>query len=83
MDARRTTWEVAIRLAATLSVAACLVAMALESLGVARPVIVLAVIVVGFAASWIRTGQVARSFDRTRSHRMATIPVHDLRHPVA
>lgn len=83
MDARRTTWEVAIRLAITLSAAACLMAIGLESLGVSQPAIVLTVIVVGFVTSWIRTGQVVRSFDRPRSHRMVTIPVHDLRHPVA
>lgn len=83
MEHRRTTWGVAIRLAIALSAAASVTALGLERLGLAQPAIVLTVIVVGFATSWVRTGQIAAAPDRRRSHRLATVPVHHVHHPIA
>lgn len=82
MELRRITWAATIHLAIVLSVTATFAALALAEAGVPRPTIVLTVIVVGFVASWVRTGQVARSHARPRSHRIATVPLQGVGHPV-
>lgn len=74
----RDTWEAAIRLAAAWSVLATAIAVMLSAAGLAQSTIVLGVIVVGFALSWVRTGQAARSHD----HRAVTVPVRGTHAPV-
>jgi hypothetical protein len=83
MELRRARWGAAIRLAIALSVTAGLVALALDAAGVARSTIVLAVIVTGFAASWVRTEQVARAHRRQRTHRVVSVPLHGVHHSVS
>lgn len=82
MELRRITWTATLRLATMLSVAATLAALGLAAAGVPRSMIVLAVVVVGFVSSWVRTGQVQRSLT-VRSHRIATVPLHGVHHPAA
>jgi len=61
MELRRRTWIAALRLAFVLSAVAALVAVAVSSVGEVSPVaIVLPVIIVAFAASWVQTGRVRR-----------------------
>lgn len=62
MDERQATLAAAIRLGLIFSTIAALAAVALQSLGdVSTARLVVSVIVVGFAISWVRTGRVARS----------------------
>jgi hypothetical protein len=62
MDLRRRTWIAALRLAAVLSVVAGAAAAGVSALGdVPQAAIVLPVIVVAFAASWIQTGRIRRA----------------------
>lgn len=80
MDLRRTTWGAAIELAITLSVVAATIAVILHSMGVlSQPVIVLGVIAVGFATSWVRTGRIARE----AAHRAVTVPIRGVHFPVS
>ena len=84
MERRSTTWGSAIRLALALSVAAAAVAWILAEVGaVSETAIVLTVIVIGFVASWVRTGQVARAataeVDTRHAHRIVTVPLHGMR----
>lgn len=62
MDERRTTYGATVRLALIFSIAAALVAIALQSVGdVSTTRLVIAVAVVGFVASWVQTGRLART----------------------
>lgn len=62
MELRRRTWIAALRLAFVMSTVAALAAVAISSVGEVAPVaIVLPVIVVAFAASWVQTGRLRRS----------------------
>lgn len=59
MDISRRTWIAAVRLAAVISAVAALAAVAISTIGhVSDSVIVAAVVVVAFAASWVQTGRV-------------------------
>jgi hypothetical protein len=80
MEIRRATYGAAIRVAIVLSTIAVVVAWGLEAVGdVPRVALVLAVIVVGFAASWVQTGRITRSARRRGARRVVVVPV---RHPV-
>ena len=58
MELEHRTWVAAVRLAVSASIAAVIFAIAVSSLGdVPHAAIVLPVIIVAFAASWIRTGR--------------------------
>jgi ABC-type Mn2+/Zn2+ transport system permease subunit len=58
----RRSWNVAVRLAAALSVVAAFVAVFVSAAGdVPQAAIVVPVIVVAFTASWITTGRVRRT----------------------
>jgi hypothetical protein len=62
MDVRREMYVAAVRLALVLSLAAVLVAVALQSVGqLSTPRFVSAVAVVGFVTSWMVTGRVERA----------------------
>lgn len=75
-----------IRLALVVSVVAAAVAASLAAAGVgSEPIIVLAVIVVGFTTSWVRTGRTVSTgmstgvHDATHpAHRVVTVPVRHL-----
>ena len=59
MDISRRTWIAAIKLAVVISTIAALVAVAVSTVGqIPDAVIVVAVAVVAFAASWVQTGRV-------------------------
>ncbi len=61
METRHDRWTAAIRLAAVLSVVAALAAVGISAaVDVPEAAIVLTVIVVAFAASWLRTDRVRR-----------------------
>jgi hypothetical protein len=61
MELRRSTWNAALKLAAVLSMVAAAFAVGASMVGDVTPTaIVLPVIVVCFAASWIQTGRVQR-----------------------
>ncbi len=76
MDVRRATFAVAVRLAIALSIGAATVAALLEAVGdVSRPSLVMSVIVVGFVTSWVHTGRAAAEVERSRRHRLATVPL--------
>jgi hypothetical protein len=61
MELRRRTWAAALRLAVVVSILGALIAVAASTVGdVAQAAIVIPVIVVGFAASWVQTGRVRR-----------------------
>ncbi len=61
MELRRRTWIAALKLALVISTGAALAAIVVSSLGEIPPVaIVLPVIVVAFATSWVQTGRVRR-----------------------
>ena len=61
VDIDRRTWNQAVKLAVLISIVAGLAAVvASASGGVPQAAIVLPVIVVAFAASWIQTGRVRR-----------------------
>ncbi len=76
MELRHRTWSAAIQLAVVVSVVAVLLAGAVSALGdVPQAAVVLPVIVIAFAASWIRTGQVRRDHQRPATlHRTTTAP---------
>lgn len=58
MELEDRTWIAAVKLAFTASVAAVIFALGMSSLGnVPHAAIVLPVIVVAFATSWVRTGR--------------------------
>ncbi len=59
MDISRRTWIAAIKLAAVISMIAALAAVAVSTVGhISDGIIVAAVAVVAFAASWVQTGRV-------------------------
>jgi hypothetical protein len=61
MEVSRRTWAAAVKLAVVLSVLAALVAFAVSRVGdVPQAAIVVPVIVVAFAASWIQTERIRR-----------------------
>jgi hypothetical protein len=61
VDIDRRTWNEAVKLAVLISIFAGLAAVVASAAGgVPQAVIVLPVIVVAFAASWIQTGRVRR-----------------------
>ena len=73
MELRRATWVAALRLAVVVSTVAALVAIALSSIGDVSPtLVVLTVIVVGFALSWVRTGRI-RDARRHHAHRVTAV----------
>jgi hypothetical protein len=73
MELRKATWSAALRLAFVVSALAAIVAMTLSAAGdVPQGALVAAVMVVGFVASWVQTGRVARVHDE---HRVAVVPV--------
>jgi hypothetical protein len=74
MEIRRATWSAAVRLALLVSALAAAVTVALSAAGdVPRGALVLAVVLVGFAASWIQTGRIVRAY--RPSHRVLVVPV--------
>ena len=80
MGLRREVFEAAIKLAVVLSVVAGAIALGLGAIdGMSRTALVLTVMVVGFVASWVQTGRVARSSAPHHAHRLTVVP---LRHPV-
>jgi hypothetical protein len=80
MELRRATFGAAVKLAMVLSVAAAAIALGLDAIGdVSRTGLVLAVMLVGFVASWVQTGRVRRSEAHHSAHRLTVVP---LRHPV-
>lgn len=67
----------AVTLGAALSAVAAALVIALDSVGVApQPVLVLSTIVVGFAASWVQTGRVARTHATDPQFDTTAVPVH-------
>jgi ABC-type Mn2+/Zn2+ transport system permease subunit len=61
MELRKATWSAALRLAFFVSAIAAGVAVTLSATGdVPRGAFVAAVMLVGFVASWVQTGRVAR-----------------------
>lgn len=61
MELRRRTWIAALKLALVLSTVAALVAVGVSAVGDVPPLaIVVPVIVVAFASSWVQTGRVRR-----------------------
>lgn len=85
MEDRRTTWGAAIQLAITLSVFAAITAATLHSIGIlSQPTIVLGVIVIGFATSWVRTGRLEqRQLLQHQARRHARVPVRGIHFPVS
>lgn len=80
MDIRRARFGAAVRLAVLLSLAAAGLTLALEASGDVSPFrLVGVVMIVGFVASWVVTGRVARPGHVVAHHRVAVIP---LRHHV-
>ena len=68
MELRRQTWATAIRVAIVLSVVAAVAAIAAAAVDVPQVAIVLTVIVVAFAVSWVSTGRVSREPARDIVH---------------
>jgi hypothetical protein len=61
MEITRRTWTAAVKLAVVLSALATAVAFGVSLLGeVPQAAVVLPVIIVAFAASWIQTGRIRR-----------------------
>jgi len=61
VELRRRTWIAALRLAVIVSLVGALVAIGASLAGdVAQAAIVVPVIIVGFAASWVQTGRLQR-----------------------
>lgn len=59
METNRRTWNAAVKLAVVLSALAALVAVVASLLGdIPEAAIVIPVIVIAFAASWVQTGRV-------------------------
>ena len=85
MEDRRNTWGAAIQLATTLSVLAAITAVTLHSIGIlSQPTIVLGVIVIGFATSWVRTGRLEqRRMLQHQARRPAVVPVRSVHFPVS
>jgi len=80
MDTRRATYGAAVRLALVFSIAAAMAAMALDVVGeVSTTRLVIAVVVIGFATSWVQTGRVAREAEAGRLRRLT---VTSLRQPI-
>ncbi|HWM20087.1 MAG TPA: hypothetical protein VNO51_10390 [Ilumatobacteraceae bacterium] len=72
MELRRATWSAALRLAFVVSALAAIVAVTLSTAGdVPRGALVAAVMLVGFVASWVQTGRVARVHHQ---HSVAVVP---------
>jgi ABC-type Mn2+/Zn2+ transport system permease subunit len=72
MELRKATWSAALRLAFVVSGIAAIVAVTLSAVGdVPRGAFVAAVMVIGFVASWVQTGRVARVH---HEHRVAVSP---------
>jgi hypothetical protein len=72
MELRKATWSAALRLAFVVSALAAIVAIALSAAGdVPQATLVGAVMVIGFVASWVQTGRVARVH---HEHRLAVVP---------
>jgi hypothetical protein len=62
MDARRDMFGAAMMVGSVWSALAAALVVALDSLGAApRPALILGVILIGFVASWVQTGRVART----------------------
>jgi hypothetical protein len=79
MAQRRNTWGPTVRLAATLSVVAALVAASLNAIGdVSVITMVVVVSIVGFVTSWIQSGRsssdTAAVARRAGSHRITSVP---------
>lgn len=77
MELEQRTWIAAVKLAVVASAVAVIFAIGMSSFGeVPHAVIVLPVIVVAFAASWIRTGRVREQpvAPRLRAHHRA-VPI--------
>ena len=73
MELRRATWVAALRLAIVVSTAAAVAAMLLSSFGdVSQALVVVSVIVVGFALSWVQTGRILAD-RRNRTHRVTAV----------
>jgi len=61
VELRRRTWVAALRLAVIVSIIGAVIAIGASVVGdVAQAAIVIPVIIVGFAASWVQTGRVQR-----------------------
>ncbi|MFK8025026.1 MAG: hypothetical protein AB8G26_13780 [Ilumatobacter sp.] len=61
MEITRRTWTAAVKLAVVVSAVAAFIAFAVSSLGeVPRVAVVVPVIVVAFAASWLQTERIRR-----------------------
>lgn len=72
MELRKATWSAALRLAFVVSALAAIVAVALSAAGhVSATALVAAVMVIGFTASWVQTGRVARVH---HEQRVAVVP---------
>ncbi len=72
MELRKATWSAALRLAFVVSGLAAIVAVALSAAGhVSPPALIAAVMVIGFTASWVQTGRVARVH---HEHRVVVVP---------
>jgi len=67
VELRRRTWVAALKLAMVVSILAALIAIGASMLGdVTQAAIVIPVIVIGFAASWVQTGRMQRGDSRLR-----------------
>jgi len=65
VELRRRTWVAALKLAMVVSILAALIAIGVSMLGdVTQAAIVIPVIVIGFAASWVQTGRMQRGDTR-------------------
>jgi hypothetical protein len=80
VELHRRTWTAALELALVISTLAAVAAVAISAAGdVPQVAIVLPVIVVGFVASWVRTGRVRRESTPMRvpaSRHRVTAPTH-------
>ncbi|MGH9135143.1 MAG: hypothetical protein ACRDZZ_14490 [Ilumatobacteraceae bacterium] len=80
MELRKATWTAALRLAFVVSAVAAAIAVALSAAGdVPQTALVAAVMLVGFVASWVQTGRVARVH---HERRVAVVPVRHVRRSV-
>ena len=63
MEISRRTWIAAIKLATVISAVAALIAIGASSIGeVSAFALIIPVVVVAFAASWVQTGRVQRMY---------------------
>lgn len=77
MELRRATFGAAIRLGVVFSTMAAIVAITLDSIGdVSVGAMVAAVVITGFATSWVQTGRVRRTVPVRSVHRATTMPLH-------